>query len=695
MADTRPAKLIKGELIIDQVMNYLDDPDSPWHGVPNEWRVTVQVTPQMTSYPGTRGDYTFHGMDIKAGDWIASSSGGIAVKITVIERAEPGFVNAIVTDEDSYNIYSDASGMGTGIGPTGRCVVFETAENGMPIVAPMPYGYLDPTLVTDIMNRFLLMNKLAGGSGGGSDFLKTPDDGTFSDGAFPEWKVGETTISTAIDDLSEMVNLLVPSPPPRLSTKTLAIEGSANAVGSIDILLADGVTNNDPTLTPPAAGTKISRVTNTTVSTVTVTNFNDGKTGTLVARLNGSTAGTKVLTAGDDTGQVNSLNIIKESPFPADKPGFWSALDAKITTNNVPIGVNRYELKHSTTGDATPAVFVVDDLLVTPTVSELSITPDTNPQNVTYSSGVPHYKDGANPTINFKVADLAGQTYLASNLVQVTTQPVIRSYGISPGIGGIPSVLPKNQSSINMGPLNLQPNQVIHTTAIVRVRGSNPNGDGAWLDSGTKINYMGGTPTGTIIEAGMVFVGGMIFKRVKMGPGPKPDETITAFNPAGFNSGSDISLGDAAATHEAIIRGGVLRCDQTNYTTGYLPPGPDYTGRPATQYATFIFKRITNSFTVTFTGSDPAELYVKLPSIPVMMPNATNGWWNAKVPLDFAPGRWPGDTGAGDGCLVQKTGQAYKISFGSASSANSAENIIMLRIGLTAGQAISNIQFTF
>ena len=32
----------------------------------------------------------------------------------------------------------------------------------------------------------------------------------------------------------------------------------------------------------------------------------------------------------------------------------------------------------------------------------------------------------------------------------------------------------------------------------------------------------------------------------------------------------------SVATYESIVRGGVLRHDQTDYSSGYLPVGPDY-----------------------------------------------------------------------------------------------------------------------
>jgi hypothetical protein len=105
---------------------------------------------------------------------------------------------------------------------------------------------------------------------------------------------------------------------------------------------------------------------------------------------------------------------------------------------------------------------------------------------------------------------------------------------------------------------------------------------------------------------------------------------------------------------------------------------------------------ITSGIVVTITGSTPSELWVKLPGISQSMPNATNGWWNGQLQYNFAPGQWPGSTGANAGAMSSTSSGSgsviYNITFGSASSASSTNNLIVIRLTLTAGQSISNIQ---
>ena len=58
------------------------------------------------------------------------------------------------------------------------------------------------------------------------------------------------------------------------------------------------------------------------------------------------------------------------------------------------------------------------------------------------------------------------------------------------------------------------------------------------------------------------------------------------------------------AVFDAIVRGAVLRHDQTNYSTGYLPAGPNLSsGRSGSQYFQFqIIRSAVSEFNITITG---------------------------------------------------------------------------------------------
>jgi hypothetical protein len=67
-------------------------------------------------------------------------------------------------------------------------------------------------------------------------------------------------------------------------------------------------------------------------------------------------------------------------------------------------------------------------------------------------------------------------------------------------------------------------------------------------------------------------------------------------------------------TDDATIVAAILKHDQTNYSTGYLPVGPDLSvGRSGAQYFTFKFVRTaTSKFDVKFSGTI-AGMWIALP----------------------------------------------------------------------------------
>lgn len=536
------------------------------------------------------------------------------------------------------------------------------------------------------------LESLKGGSDGsvGSIYLQEPEDGSFDDGAIKGWEIGQTTVSTAIDHLNMILLKLVPSSPENLSMKTLTISGAVNTRNGADILLSAGVTNNTSDSISPA--TKIYRISQSSFVTNNVSSFGDSDNGVLTVKINGVDSGSKTLTTGSDVGVFGSLEIVSEVDYPADKPGFWKALTAKVS-GTVTEGVNKVELQHSISGNATPSTFVYDTLTTSPIVSNVSVVLQGNPSFV-YSSGIPHLTTGSTLNVSGTVASLSGNTYLSKDIVTIDTNPMINDVKISPGQNAIPSILEKNHPSVNLVGVALNLNAVAHTESVVRMRGSNPHGDSVFVNAPTKILYMNGTPTFGVIETGKT-MSGITLKRVASPVGAKPNHVVTSFASSNFDSGNETSLGAAGSSHEAVIRGGVLRNDRTDYSVGYIPAGPDYSNKDSIQYATFILKKITTNMKITFSGSDPAELYVKLPGLPNAQPNAVNGWWDAKKNADFAPGQWPGSVGASDGCLTSKNGLVYNLTFGSASTAGSNDNVIMIRIGLTNGQEISDIKIEF
>ena len=528
----------------------------------------------------------------------------------------------------------------------------------------------------------------------GGNKLETPVDGSFTPGAITDWQVGSTTYSTALDDLNEVLAKLLPARPASLSSKALSIKGAYNTRNGVNVLLADSATNNVPGLTP-VFGTQTNVVFGATIESNDVVGFGSGNSGTLTARINGLDSGSAILTNGNDTGTYSSLVITSDADYPASTPGFWQALTAKVSAVGV-TGINRYELKHTDGGDATPVTFVRDNKNVAPTINGLNVTEGT--ANVVFSSGVPHYT--ANSTINLagSVDNLVGQTYLASKNVVFSTSKNIGNATLSCGQFGLATVPTANLPTFAFTAVPLTLTGTAHTTTTVSAIAANSYADSASLQATKQINYLSGTPF--VIIEGLQTNNSVPMKRVAMANGDKPTTTYATFATATWNSGNASSQGDAANAWEAVVRGGVVRNDTTNYADGsWLPVGPNYSAKAADQYICFVIQKVTSSIKITFTGSDPAGLWIKLPDVSTNdskpMPNATNGWWDAKKQLNFPAGSYPGSSGSHDGCLRAKTGLLYDCSFGVVSSAAATDNQIYIRIKLTAGQSLSNITLSF
>jgi hypothetical protein len=156
-------------------------------------------------------------------------------------------------------------------------------------------------------------------------------------------------------------------------------------------------------------------------------------------------------------------------------------------------------------------------------------------------------------------------------------------------------------------------------------------------------------------------------------------------------------------TYDATVVAAVLKHDQTNYSAGYLPPGPNLSsGRSGAQYFTFKFTRtVVSKFDITFTGTI-AGLWVSLPGSTIDSTSTLNGWLDMNTA--YAGSGVPGaNTGAGgngsNGCSLggiaplnsAQTNKSVTCTFGTVSSSSTVTNEIYVRIKLTSGQTVSGL----
>ena len=155
-------------------------------------------------------------------------------------------------------------------------------------------------------------------------------------------------------------------------------------------------------------------------------------------------------------------------------------------------------------------------------------------------------------------------------------------------------------------------------------------------------------------------------------------------------------------TYDSTVVADVLSHDETDYSSGYLPVGPDLSGgtRSGTQYFTFKFIRTSVSkFDLKFSGTI-AGAWVAVPGSTIDSSSSLNGW--VELTTAYAGSGVPGaNTGAGgngsDGCALGGTittgssvsNESTTATFGTVSSSSTSTNEIYVRIALTSGQSIT------
>ena len=264
------------------------------------------------------------------------------------------------------------------------------------------------------------------------------------------------------------------------------------------------------------------------------------------------------------------------------------------------------------------------------------------------------------------------------------TNPPTRNYGVGTGVTTLITNIPQD----------------IHATVtsnhFTRYTATTPYGShvNQRISFSTPMNIMGTTARPNQIDEDS------ISSTVGNGNnGTRVPAVSAADNPS--QSGASYSWGGGSAgsiaTYEATVRGGVLRHDETNYSSGYLPVGPDYSaGRSGAQY--YQLQLITpnvSTFNISYTGSI-AGCWVCMPDNSTWTTSLsnTNGWADmfneyigSGVPRNIDPG-------CAYGGVMDNNGGTFTCTFGTESSSNDTNNRILIRWKLTAGQSITAMSFT-
>jgi hypothetical protein len=517
-----------------------------------------------------------------------------------------------------------------------------------------------------------------------------------------------TSVTDGITQLNTILGKLVPPSPPNFPASQSITVASLSTYRMTNYVQTDNTATGSKSV---AGGTTVSTVRRASSYSVnTITTAGPGDTGTIAVKLNGADAGNRALTTAlDGNGTYSNLIITNNYDYNNANAniaaGFWSVFSA-TASGTVPQGWNEVYISDTAASNTNTYTWFYDSSAPgTPTFSSASITAPVSP-SYTYSSTVPHYDNTNAFDIAFNVNKLSGNMYPTSDTFAT---------GSAGGAFGVPTSVTYASASITT-PLaqNLyvsSGNASVSTTSTVisgfgasstgpqiSVTNSYNTGTNTFSPGANVLYKTGTTSSATRIEEANVYVGstigsgsGLAFRIVN--PGSANTPTYTG-NAAAFNSQTG-----PLQTYDSTVVANVLKHDQTNYATGYLPAGPNLSaGRTGTQYFTFkIIRTSVSKFDVKWSGNI-AGLWVALPGSTIDTTSSANGWINMAVAYAGAgiPGvNTPGN--GSDGCALGgiaplnsvQTNKSVTATFGTVSSSSTATNEIYVRVALTSGQSVT------
>ena len=558
-----------------------------------------------------------------------------------------------------------------------------------------------------------------------------------------------TNVTDAIAQLNQILGKLTPAAPPNFPGNVATSVGAASTF-SITSSTTSGIMTGDSARSTGwtqqnnigfgntyqlAGGTTFSAIRANTYATSTLAAIKSGS-GNVRVWLGGNViAGYYVLTGSLGTVTNSNLTITNDTDYNNIKStvaaGFWYSANISASGSNIPPGWNTVTLEEVggyTTGNTTSLMWYNDVTTAsagTPTYSNCSITLTTN--SVVYSSTIPHLTSGAAARLKGNLANLSGDTYSGNTNVTSSTgaggaynAPTAVTWTGTVGPAGYAGTVPLPRYFCNAtygsgGTLYYE------TTATTLTSGFGSSSSGPTLT--VTNNYTSAaTATGTASPTG--FAPGVTVL-YKTGTSTQIEETSIPVNSVGTGSGNGLRIANPGSANNPAYSGseaafnstsstlqtydcvnigsgsqGVLAWSQTNYSTGYLPVGPNLSGQAATQYFTMRFTRTAVSkFNIKYTGTI-AGLWVALPGLTesANYSSATNGWQDVSTAYAGAGIPGAGTLGNGSaGCAVggvailnsAQTNKSVTATFGTLSSTSSTGNYIYVRVALTSAQSLT------
>ena len=415
----------------------------------------------------------------------------------------------------------------------------------------------------------------------GNQVIGTPAGG-FKSGAFTISNTDHTKDS--INELNFILGKLVPPAPTTFNGLSLTIQTNA---GNRRLCAGFTPTNNTGG-SAPVAGTQYARNTDSTVSTATINDVGPGDNGTVTGFVNAVGVGTITMDTNVNNGTNGALVIsdnkdaslsTRDADIDAE---FYQVYDVRLLNAASPDGYNLAKLTHGSA--TTNSVYWYEDpsTVSAPVISFSAITEPSSP-TLSYSSGIAHYTESANNTFTYvlTVTNASGDMYTSSTLLSSDgngnafgnpgsksytdfkdssnnsgTNPPVRNFGVGTGVTCLISNVPRNLHS------------TVTNNKFTRYDATTPYGshNNQRINYTPTINLMGTSATTNQVDEDNIQITGTLgtgsgnAARVNAGAtGDNPTPVQTTFNSSA-----------TPAVYEAIVRGGTLRHDTTNYSTCLL-----------------------------------------------------------------------------------------------------------------------------
>ena len=544
---------------------------------------------------------------------------------------------------------------------------------------------------------------------GGNLTLGTPTSGSFRGGAYTP--AASHKIDDSVDELNYILGKLVPAQPDNIGGVSLSLTGTAG----VGRLCAGFTPTNNSGASAPVAGTQYTRNTDSTITTNYITQYGPGDSGTVTGFVNAVGVGTTTLNVSfglyavkSDNGTYDALQIAndKDAADSSRNVGisslFYEVYDARLINAASPDGYNKAHINQGSNNTANVFWYEDPSTVAAPVISFSGVTAPSSP-TLSYSSGVAHYTQAAanNFTYTMTVTNATGDMYSDHTFVTSDGQtsgfanpgnktytnfgganPPVRNFGVG---SGVDCVITNTVRDLHL---------TLTSNHFSRYDCSTPYGshNNQRISYSTNINIMGTTARTNEIDEDNILITSL---GTGSGNADRVNAGATGNNPTPIYT--SWSANSSVAAYEAVVRGAVLRHDQTNYSTGYLPAGPNYSsGRSGAQYFQMeLIRSNVSEFNIAVTGSY-GGCWVCLPdnSAWTSSLSGTNGWASM-----FAAYRGSGvPTSAEPGCAsggnMSGSSGTFTSVFGTESSSNDSNNRILIRWRLDNGDSITAMSFS-